>query len=349
MFNRDEYGQTLINNLSNATFASGGDEIVCGCMYCEMGPKGHHFYISIPKNDEVSQFHCKLCGAGGYVTHRRLTEWGIYDINIGVAITKYNNRVLKLSKNHKYVTSETTYNMKPEPIIEDDFTKKKIAYINNRLGLNLTNQELINNKIILNLRNLLDYNNIHEYTRAPGVIQQLNDYFVGFLSADNAYVNLRTLVKNANIDKVLIHTIAKRYVNYNIFGKMDNTRKFYISPVNIDITKPNPVEIHIAEGGFDILSIKYNLRKEFTNSIYASINGSGYINLCKYCIKDLGLINCIFHIYPDKDISDEKMFYLADILAPFSIPIYIHRNIMPGEKDFGVPLDRINEYIQKII
>lgn len=347
---RDKYRSFLLKSIPNAKVASGGDEVICRCPYCGDSLKHRtsgHFYISIPKEDEPSQFDCKLCPASGWVSNKKLNDWGIYDIEMGVSITQYNNRIMKLPKNHRYNTSETVYNIKRSITTVNEFTEKKLRYINNRLGLDLSYQDMIDNKILLNLGDLLQENNITTLTRAAGVVQQLNDFFIGFISADNSYVNLRSLVKTGQ--GLLIPTIDKRYINYNIFGKVDTTRRFYVNPVNIDITSPEPINIHLGEGAFDVLSIKYNLRKDFNHSIYCSINGSGYFNLIKYFIKDLKLTYVVFHIYPDADISDDKMMYIAQVLQPFDIPIYIHRNVKPGEKDFGVPINRISEHVQRIL
>ena len=43
------------------------------------------------------------------------------------------------------------------------------------------------------------------------------------------------------------------------------------------------------------------------------------------------------------------MINLAYYLQIFGYSMYIHRNTFPGEKDFGVPLNRINEVIERIM
>ena len=55
-----------------------------------------------------------------------------------------------------------------------------------------------------------------------------------------------------------------------------------------------------------------------------------------------------FHIYPDNDKygSTRNMRFIADYMRPLNIPVYLHRNTMEGEKDFGVTPDRIRESIE---
>lgn len=178
-------------------------------------------------------------------------------------------------------------------------------------------------------------------TRNENIINSLDNGFVGFLSYDNAFLNMR----NMDIIKDLYKGIDKRYINYNLIDKIDNTQRFYIIPTNIDIMNPNPIKIHIAEGPFDILSIYHNVRHDRDNSIFAAIGGKRYLGIIKYFINVMKLVNIEIHLYLDKDIENWLVDKIRDVLYPFFINIYVHRNMYPGEKDFGVPLSRINEKI----
>ena len=112
------------------------------------------------------------------------------------------------------------------------------------------------------------------------------------------------------------------------------------------MSNPDPIKIHIGEGPFDILSVFYNLRNmNKTHNIYAAIGGKSYVNILKLFIQDLGLINVEFHIYIDNDISDWDIHNIYEYMNIFNLNIFIHRNIYPGEKDFGVPLSKIREQI----
>ena len=39
---------------------------------------------------------------------------------------------------------------------------------------------------------------------------------------------------------------------------------------------------------------------------------------------------------------------IVNVVKPFCCPIYIHRNLYPGEKDFGVSMDKIREAVIKM-
>jgi hypothetical protein len=203
----------------------------------------------------------------------------------------------------------------------------------------------MNDKVIFNIGEALSHNNIQELTRHPNIIQQLNEHFVGFLSFDNNFVNLRRTCD----ENIVYKNIDKRYINYNIHNKRDNTEKFYVTPYQFDASLPERVNVHIAEGPFDILSIKYNLRK--SSGIYTAMTGSAYKGLIKQLISVNKMFYIELHVYPDNDRSgrDEVIMDLIEFVRPYMIPVYVHRNIFPGEKDFGVPLNKIHESIIKMI
>jgi hypothetical protein len=221
-------------------------------------------------------------------------------------------------------------------------SRAKLNYINKRLGLQLTYQDLIDKKIVLNLYDLLNSNNVRTLTRHPTVVQELNDSFIGFISGDNNYINMRNLREGR-----VLSSVDKKYINYNIFSQ-ENSCKYYIIPTNIDLCDPRPIRVNIAEGPFDILSIYYNVMNQYSDrSIYAAIAGKGYMNLIEYLMCDIGLNNIELHIYPDKDILNTAMQEIANFLYPFNMNIYIHRNLFVNpktgeqEKDYGVSRERI--------
>ena len=57
------------------------------------------------------------------------------------------------------------------------------------------------------------------------------------------------------------------------------------------------------------------------------------------------------HLYPDNDKygSMDNMNRIANFIRPLQIPLYIHRNLYEGEKDFGVSKDKIIEQVSKLI
>ena len=155
-------------------------------------------------------------------------------------------------------------------------------------------------------------------------------------------------MRNLELGEVY-ETINKRYVNYNIFDKYDNTCKFYVVPNQLNPLTIEPIKIHIAEGPFDILSILYNMNDGIMgNNIYAAATGSGYGSLLKFLLLNLQLINVEVHLYPDADIPNYKVTNIKKNLFLDKVNFYIHRNTYPGEKDFGVRKEKIKDTIISI-
>ena len=343
-----EFGQQFINfimsNFPEAKLASSGKEIICRCSVCgDSKDITHgHLYIKVPQDkDDPPLYHCFRCQVSGIVNSKTLIEWGIYSPEIGSEIDKL---VKNSSKNNKFKGYNSIHYPFYNNVFNIDLAKQKINYIKDRIGIELSIEECFKQKIILNLKEALDYkyNNIEQYTRHPNIVQSLNDNFVGFLSLDNNFVNLRRICPEG----ILYEGIDKRYINYNMHNKQDNTEKMYVMPITLDLTRPQRIQIHIAEGPFDILSIKYNLRR-YDEGIFAAITGSGYLGFITHLIISYEIFFFDIHIYPDNDKhgSDYVMRQIKDFIKPYGANLYIHRNNMIGEKDFGVTPDKINEVI----
>ena len=145
-------------------------------------------------------------------------------------------------------------------------------------------------------------------------------------------------------------SINKRYINYNLINKTDDRKNFYIIPTEVDILNPEPINIHIAEGQFDILSIFYNLNHcNRRQNIYMACGGKSYYQALEFILQETGIINFNVHYYPDKDVTDNEFYYSTlGKITMLNSKIFIHRNIFDGEKDFGVPANRIKEIIKAI-
>ena len=340
----EDYVSFLISNIKPfAKLVAGRKEINCRCFYCADSSNRNkgHFYISVPPSDEPSFFYCQKCHTQGIVTNERLMEWGIYNSQFGIELTRFNTKVLSMAKNKKFADNYI-YNIRNTFITEDKLSLYKLKYINDRLGLNLTLKDCIENKIVLNINDLIKTNRL-ELTRNPNIIDQLDANFLGFLSYDNAFINMRNLEL-----KEVYHTIDKRYINYNIFNKYDNTMKFYVLPTNIDLLNPEPVRLHMAEGPFDILSIKYNVAERTDRDIFVSVTGSSYKGCLRHFLTKMGIYNMEVHMYMDNDQSMYQANDTANLLRYFNTPLYIHNNAFEGEKDYGVPKDRIIDNVMRI-
>ena len=345
----EDFIKYLLSVLPMSRVVSGGREILCRCKYCpDSDDITHaHMYIHIPQDkDDPAFFNCFKCHTSGIVTSKRLLEWGIYDANFGEyldLITKNADRKGKLNGYNRIVYPKLSLNE-----FNTDKAFYKLDYLNSRLGLNLTYSDYANQKVVFNLKDTLLNNHIYKLSRDENIVDQLNDNFVGFLSSDNNYVNLRRICDEG----IVYHTIDKRYINYNIHNVKDSTEKFYIMPIDINLNNPERINIHIAEGCFDILSIRFNLRGIDSPDMFVAMCGSGYKGILMYLMYTLKIFYFNLHLYPDNDDmgTDKVINKVLQYIKPLiGTEVYIHRNTKSGEKDFGVPLDRINETCNKLI
>lgn len=343
----NKYKNFLLSRIIGSKQASGGKVVNCRCRECpdSTNLKSMHFYISIPyNNNEPSYYYCHKCGCRGIITHKKLIAWDIFDKDIATDITLY-NETLKYKPSASKYFNNTIYKLFNTYTTDDESSIRKLSYINNRIGTQLSYNDLKQLKISLNIMDLIKENNIQKLTRDFNIISDIDKYFIGFISIDNAFMNMRRTVG----DGVVYKSIDTRYINYKIYDKFDTGQRFYTVPTKVDLNKPKRTKIHIAEGPFDILSIYLNLRQR-EEGIYTSIAGSNYINNILYFLLDVQLPYVELHLYPDNDKygSLKRMNYIARQIPDNSIPVYIHKNNFYGEKDFGVAITKINESILQI-
>lgn len=345
------YGEDFINMIRrfypDAKSASGGKELVVRCGFCgdSENPHHSHLYISVPQSpEELSQYHCKKCNAHGIVDDIFLRKYGCTDSKALVDIVQHNSQVLKLPGYARFKNIDI-YPLKNECVSDYPWNQQKIAYINQRIGSNFSISDLLSVKVFLNLYDILNQNRL-KGTRDPRVLEALNKNFIGFISYDNSYAILRKCT-----EEQLHPSINKRYVNYHIVNKMDDSKDFYVLPTTINIEDPTPVKIHIAEGVFDILSIWYNLRyRNIRQELFVAAAGKSYVQALGFILKETGIINYEIHFYPDADVRDDYFQYMVlNKVALLPSDIYVHRNICNGEKDYGVPGNRVIDSTRKIM
>ena len=224
----------------------------------------------------------------------------------------------------------------------EKINEMKRQYICNRIGVDLPFEELLKDKIVFSIKDLLWRNYIHQYTRDERIINLLDQNFVGFLSNNNTSISMRNMVYNTvNLGKNLNY----RYIKYVIVQGM--SAGYYIIPSICNITQR--IEIIISEGHFDILSIFYNIyNADRYNRIYSCIGGNSYLNIIKYFLCDMGIVDPIFHIFIDNDVKRYVINEIKKVLEPLNIEVYIHMNGYKEEKDFGVPKEKIKDYSYRL-
>lgn len=326
-----------------------GVQHVVRCPYCGDSIKSFdhgHFSIKIvPDNDFPIIYRCLRCDESGVFTQNTLK-----DLNIGTTATR-SAALRTMSRKSKKVLSR--YNIITEvprlsiPRYEDMNYKigRHISYLENRLDIEVTPGMLHDMKVV---PDIYDFIKMNELENIEGVslakLDFLNNNYIGFLSTNNNVITYRYMGNNPK---------ARRYDKLTINPRAMIPHSFYNAPIAFDILYDNPINIHITEGIFDALSVKYNVMdgNDYNNYYFASCT-FGYTRIIKY-ILGIGLNTGInLHLYADKDKTDRDIMKdlnrVRPIMESWIDNVYLHRNGYDGEKDYGVPKDRIIDTVKRL-
>jgi hypothetical protein len=312
--------------------------IITRCPFCgdsiKNRNKGHLYIKVVIAEGEVSWYKCHKCGTKGLTDSYLFGLLSIYDDELEF-LRKVNDTVASKQYGKLGLRDNKIKPIKILPPLNNAFTKAKIKYINKRIGISLTQKDIEKFKLVFNLRDFLDYNNIKNITRDNKIITNLDESYVGFLSAKSEFINFRI------IDDNLIDKYNQRYENYNIFDLHDNTRRFITIKDKIDIMKN--ITIKTCEGPFDLMGIYKNVcDEESKNTIYVANMGMSPESVMFYYIRK-GVIFNKLQIYADKGVS---LDYYRDLKQnklgyKYKGNIEVFYNDFKDKKDFGVPKEEI--------
>lgn len=325
---KQELIQELLLNIQPSYYKN--YELNVRCPFCGDSIKNAnsaHLSIRInPDDDQPLVFRCLRCNTTGIFNGTTLSMIGVYSSTNSTNIERYN----RLScKKHGIFSNKKGLNIKFPKLEINDLIIQKHKYIENRLGINVDIEELHNKKIVYDFLGLLKYNHIEKLYGNAEHLKALQTDHVGFLSARNDFINFRDMTGN-----------HKRYYIYKIKRDLDTTGKFYIMPNKIDPFDNGIKTINIAEGVFDILGVYYNILNKYDyNTVYAAINGSGYLNVIKYILEQGLLCDVNVNIFSDADRAPDYYTNMVKTLAPFVNDIRLFYNEIG--KDYGVPKDQV--------
>ena len=311
--------------------------IMVRCPYCGDSIKHFdhgHLGIKIDMNDDTEpiMYKCLRCDTSGILTDRNLLDLSIDDITLRKNLTKYNmgakiKNVTLLSKG----TAPLKYSIKP--IISKELAKRKLEYINYRLGINETEETYNQLRVVFNLVDFLVGNKINRSTRSKDILKILHEDYIGFLTCKKEMVVCRDITNSHEL----------RYDIYKIIKFKDayNLTKLYTLPFNYNVLSTETFNIHIAEGPLDVLGIYFNINnRKSTNDIYIGVCGCGFLAAFKYLI-DNGVFgdNIHIHLYSD---NDKKPYFYKKIfkkIKPYFNSLTLYYNEL--SKDCGVSKNKI--------
>lgn len=325
--------------------SSGGNNLVVRCPYCGDSHNPSHGHFSIrcgDMDDEPIVYRCFKCPESGLFTEQVLNDLGIIclDQNFLNGL-KYQN--LKSGGRRGFKSKGMSY-VVPDIDLSESIQQMKINYVGGRLGVVLNAEVAKRFNIVTSLVKFMSDNHIsmRDSDGNPriklGTLKELENKYVGFLSADSNTIAFRDCTGDGYFGKHYKFTIDNYLVSPN---------KFYIVPTKIDPLYTDTKIINISEGAFDILSI-YLMKgsDERENEIFCASCGYGFTSILRYLIYGCGITSDIkLNIYSDLDKTDDD-HKKALSRAPFPVwvnDVRVHRNAYPGEKDYGVPRAKIDD------
>ena len=311
------------------------NQIMLRCPYC--GDSTHnksekHFSIKInPADGEPVLCRCWLakCNHTGILKTYDLQLLGITDLEVISELSQYNRN---LNKSYDRIFIPRKPKQYEAVNLPQDYNEDKLAYINNRLGANLTFADLREYKIQLSLYDMLEINSIKRLAFGRTKCDLLNAYTIGFISIYSDYLICRDITSTLET--------GMRYTNYRISGKINpEDMKLYSIPREINLLDPHSAIINVAEGPFSILGAYLNtsIGTEKPNSAWLANCGSDYRNTILHICKQYGLLKVHINIWSDSEIKLDRYQVLYQSLRPFldirKFVVYYNRKA----DDFGHP------------
>jgi len=349
-----DFKRYVIDEISRMPFyhvSPDGTSHTIKCPYCnDDSPRHGHFGLKIDlESKDPILYHCFKCSAGGIVNQKVLSDLGI------TLPQELASQMYKSNKIYSISNKITEVRVMPFEIpLVSQYTdpaviKLKTDYIRDRIGLDITCAEAPAYRIILSFRDFIVFNKIHEsISLDTHYIEYIDNNYVGFLSVNkNCIIFRRVTTKCSKQGKSL------RYIKFMIDDKNLDPNNFYTIPTKFDIMSTDPINIHISEGPFDILSIMtHNIFRPIDNNVFFAVCGFGYAGVIKNIIR-MGACPINLYVYADNDKTDSaikrQLLNKKVGLVNYIDNMSIIRNSFPNEKDFGVPNNRIKPSYKKII
>lgn len=338
----------LISSIRNATsyYRQVTDvEHLTRCPFCgdSLNPNKGHMYMHIVLDDTSPiQYHCARCGEGGYLTPNVLRRFGIESNDLKQLLDQLNHHTGRKDKRMIMEKAYATFNY----VLPDSIKyPMKLKYIEDRLGISVTEDVINDCKIITSIADFLKTNEIDSLTADKSVVTMYEYDYIGFLSYGNSYILLRD-VSGRHKDF--------SWIKYPITDASRGSKIFYSMSSAIDIETEDPITINIAEGVFDIISIGYNLKQNKPNTINIANTGKEYSSLISFLVSK-GLVgsNVTLNIYSDNDkIFNKKENSKRRVkteLQDYKGDLYPYKFLMNGVyvkynqvfKDYGTTKDNI--------
>ena len=247
-------------------------QFVVRCPYCGDSVVMSHSHFSIHINvmdDSPMMVRCLRCDTSGLFDADVMDDLGLYGSGeMAKALKSFNRK----SKRKYNITENIIEEYYVPRYVSNVYNQRKLNYINHRLGLNMDMDLVHELKCVINLFDFLKLNKIERLENLTfRQIEFLDKNYVGFLSANNNYITFRNITDNN----------YKRYYKLILNPRNIGGTTYYKIPNPINLMYTNPINIHIAEGYFDILSVALNLVGRNEDEYFYASCGFGFNKIIK--------------------------------------------------------------------
>lgn len=281
------------------------------CPRC--GDTKYHCYVKISlSTDDPPLWHCFKCNESGVVNKQFLAAYQL-DIQLPKDV-KYHKRI----ESNEYASIK----LNQASCNENDDVSGVVQYINDRIGVNVTFEELQQFRYVGNPRGYVaEFFGRNEVQ--PNVLQ--NRYWF--------QLNNGNIIGRYNNDNTEYRWI--RYPTKHVRG-----RGIYTMRCGVDTHEP--INIVIAEGIMDVIGLYYHYPMQ--NALYIATLGSDYKSGITHILKTGIFGNSVMiHIFKDSDV-DNRFIKIDNSTQRLFKHIYLYQNMI--DKDYGVTIDKMD--IQRI-
>ena len=167
------------------------EELNMRCVFCgdsKTDKNKRRLYIKISPNDNLPVlYNCFNCNASGVLTPSVLRTMSINDLSINSDLIRYNKSSTKKFNKMAGITDNNFRFEIPRPKNTEENRIKK-AYLESRLGIKLSVDELIKLKCVFSLKDFMKHNSIEKYTCKDGFAYYLDKDYVGFMTVNNEFI-----------------------------------------------------------------------------------------------------------------------------------------------------------------
>lgn len=331
------------NNRVKATYSK--KEYRTRCPYCgdSDNPDHVHFYLKVDTSDNSGIVgHCFKCESGGPLD-KEMMELLHIDPSLISEVDAFNKNSTRADrKNFLGEESQLFFDYKLPTSVDTN----KLRYIENRIGVKFTNEDISNMKMVFSLYEFMELNDI-KMKFDDRVLNTIDRFYVGFLSSGNSYILLRNVT-----DKEFVYKGSKlsNWVKLPLSKESGSCKCFYSISNEVDILTKDEITVNITEGIVDILSIYYNLGQNKPNTMNIAVTGKYYEQILLYLLS-LGIVgsNVTLNIYADNDeVFNKKAknptteeYFRKNFEKMFHLYGHVNLYYNTYRKDFGYPREDI--------